>query len=291
MIELGNLTLITTMNICDKRCPFCIAKSSGKIYNETIESKDEFLKLEDILQNLENNGVKFNRLVISGNGEPSFYETEQILSIVETIKKHINMFKGIRIHTSGNIFYNQEKFNLFNSIDNIEFNILRVSLNSKKDMKILGYNKDYTNSRLFKLANNIKLDIALTKILEYDNFAKELKQFFENNQNIKTVRIKELLCGKEDTLQTKWIKKHKLEKEKRDIIIDELLMNYNFNCKLGEKVIFENGKNKLIYGASGGFKYYNSDLIISNNRLMNYNEENIKIEEIHKLYKNKICVI
>ena len=49
MIELGNLTLITTMNICDKRCPFCIAKSSGKIYNETIESKDEFLKLEDIL--------------------------------------------------------------------------------------------------------------------------------------------------------------------------------------------------------------------------------------------------
>ena len=68
MIELGNLTLITTMNICDKRCPFCIAKSSGKIY----------------------------------------YETEQILSIVETIKRHINMFKGIRIHTSGNIFYNQE---------------------------------------------------------------------------------------------------------------------------------------------------------------------------------------
>ena len=52
-------------------------------------------------------------------------------------------------------------------------------------MKILGYNKDYKNSRLFKLANNIKLDIALTKILEYDNFAKKLKQLFENNQNIK----------------------------------------------------------------------------------------------------------
>ena len=263
MIKLGNLTLITTMNICDKRCPFCIAKSSGKIYNETIESKDEFLKLEDILQNLENNGVRFNRLVISGNGEPSFYETEQILSIVETIKKHINMFNAIRIHASGNIFYNKEEFNLFNSIDNIEFNILRVSLNSKEDMKILGY----------------------------DNFSKELKQFLENNQNIKTVRIKELLCGKEDTLQTKWIKEHKLEKEKIDIMINELLMNYNLNYKLGEKVIFENGKNKLIYGASGGFKYYNLNLIIFNNRLMNYNEENIKIEEIHKLYKNKICVI
>ena len=73
------------------------------------------------------------------------------------------MFKGIRIHTSGNIFYNQEKFNLFNSIDNIEFNILRVSLNSKKDMKILGYNKDYTNSRLFKLANNYKTRYCINK--------------------------------------------------------------------------------------------------------------------------------
>lgn len=42
-MELGNLTLITTRNTCNKNCPFCIAKSAGKIYNETIEIKDEFV--------------------------------------------------------------------------------------------------------------------------------------------------------------------------------------------------------------------------------------------------------
>lgn len=59
MIELGNLTLIKTKNICNKNCPFCIAKSARKIYNETIESKNEFLNFEEILTNLENNDMNF----------------------------------------------------------------------------------------------------------------------------------------------------------------------------------------------------------------------------------------
>lgn len=48
-MDLGNLTLITTRNNCNKNCPFCIAKSAGKIYNETIESKNEFENFEDII--------------------------------------------------------------------------------------------------------------------------------------------------------------------------------------------------------------------------------------------------
>lgn len=289
-IELGNLTLITTKSICNKNCPFCIAKSSGKIYNKTIENKNEFKNLEHILQDLENNDITFNRLVISGNGEVSFYSIEEIKLIIETIKRHINMFNGIRLHTSGNIFYNEEKFNLFNSIENIEFNILRVSLNSNRDMEILRYDKDYTNTKLFKLANKIKLDIALTSILEIDKFDKELNEYIENYPNIKIIRLKELLCGKEDTSQTKWIKEHRLEKEKIDRNLRKILCNYKLNSKSGEKVIYENKKNKLIYGASGNFKFYNADFIISNNRLMNYNEEDITIEEIHKLFSNMTCI-
>lgn len=271
-MELGNLTLITTRNTCNKNCSFCIAKSAGKIYNETIEIKDEFVNLENILKNLENNDIRFNRLVISGNGEPSFYNLEEIRLIIETIKSHKNMFNGIRLHTSGNIFFNEEKFNLFNNIENVEFDILRVSLDSKKDMQISRYDKEYTKTKLFKLAKKIKLDIALTNIIEYDEFAKELNEYIEKYPNIKTIRLKELLCGKEDTSQTKWIKEHKLEKEKIDIILKELLFDYKLNSKFGEKVIYENQKNKLIYGASGDFKYYKNDFIISNNRLMNYNE-------------------
>lgn len=253
-IELGNLTLITTRNTCNRNCPFCIAKSTGKIYNEAVEHKNEFLNFENILKNLENNNIRFNRFVISGNGELSFYSIEEITFIIESIKRHIHMFNGVRLHTSGNIFYNEQKFNLFNNIKNIEFDILRVSLNSKKDMKILRYDKDYTKTKLFKLAKKIKLDIALTNIIKYEKFAKELNEYVENYPNIKTIRLK------------------------------ELLFDYKFSSKSDEKVIYENQKNKLIYGASGDFKYYKNDFIIFNNRLMKYNEEDITIKEIHKLF-------
>ena len=229
-------------------------------------------------------------MVISGNGEPSFYNIKEIEFIIETIKRHINMFNGIRLHTSGNIFFNEEKFNLFNNIENIEFDILRVSLNSKKDMEILRYDKDYIKAKLFKLAKKIKLDIALTNIIKYEKFAKELNGYIENYPNIKIIRLKELLCGKEDTSQTKWVKEHKLEKEKIEIIVKELLFDYKLNSKSEEKVIYENQKNKLIYGASGDLKYYKNDFIISNNRLMNYNEEDIITKEIHKLFENKIYI-
>ena len=77
-MELGNLTLITTKNICNKNCPFCIAKSAGKIYNETIESKDEFLNFEKILQNLENNDIRFNSLKVLKNGHLT-YEDDHFL--------------------------------------------------------------------------------------------------------------------------------------------------------------------------------------------------------------------
>lgn len=289
-MELGNLTIITTRNICNKNCPFCIAKSTGKIYNQTINIKDEFANLENILENLENNNIRFNRLVISGNGEPSFYNLEEIIFIIETIKKHKNMFNGIRLHTSGNIFFNDEKFNLFNNMESIEFDILRVSIDSKKDMEILKYDKDYTKTKLFKLAKKIKLDIALTDIIECGKFYKELNEYIEKYPNIKEIRFKELLCGKKDTSQTKWIKEHKLEKEKIDILLKEFLSNYNFNSKSGEKVIYENQKNKLIYGASGDFKYYINDFVIYNNKLVDYNEEDITIEKIHRLFKDKICI-
>lgn len=107
-VELGNLTLITTRNICNKNCPFCIAKSAGKVYNKTIVNIDEFRDFENILQKLDKKNIRFNRFVLSGNGEPSFYEYEQILTIVKSIKKHINIFNGVRIHTSGNIFFDEK---------------------------------------------------------------------------------------------------------------------------------------------------------------------------------------
>lgn len=168
----------------------------------------------------------------------------------------------------------------------MEFDILRVSLDSKKDMQILGYDKDYTKTKSFKMAKNIKMDIALTNILEHENFVEELKKYIDKHPNIKNVRLKELLCGKEDTSQTKWINDHRLDEKIINSILNYLLIDYKFKYKCGEKYVYENDKNNLIYGASGNFKYYNNDFIISNNRLMNYDEENVNIEDIHRLCEN-----
>lgn len=63
------------------------------------------------------------------------------------------------------------------------------------------------------MAKNIKIDIALTNILEHENFVEELKKYIDKYPNIKNVRLKELLCGKEDTSQTKWINDHRLDKK------------------------------------------------------------------------------
>lgn len=212
-VELGNLTLITTRNVCNKNCPFCIAKSAGKIYNKATANIEEFHDFENILQKLDKKNIRFNRFVLSGNGEPSFYEYEHILTICKIYKKHINIFNGVRIHTSGNIFFDERKFNLFNELENVEFDILRVSLDSKRDIQILEYDKDYTKTKSFKMAKNIKIDIALTNILEHENFVEELKKYIDKYPNIKNVRLKELLCGKEDTSQTKWINDHRLDKK------------------------------------------------------------------------------
>ncbi len=44
--NLGNLTLIMNQSQCDKKCPFCIAKASGKIYNQANVHDDEFRDLD-----------------------------------------------------------------------------------------------------------------------------------------------------------------------------------------------------------------------------------------------------
>ena len=270
----GNLTFILNNRSCNKQCPFCIAKGSNKIYNK-ININNEFDRLEQILSKLEEENIKINRFVLSGNGEPSLYEYAELQKIVFSICRYKKLFKGIRIHTSGNIFFEKQKFELFNNLPNVEFNILRISLNNEEDMKILKYEKNYLETKEFGNAKNVKCDIALTNILNKSNFYSDLIEFVNKNKSVKIIRLKELLCSENDSKEKDWIIDHKLtvnevEKIKNSIILDKQNI---LEEKVGEKYFYNNEKIRIIYGETGDFKYYNKDLIISNNCLMNYQEE------------------
>lgn len=277
MKTLGNLTFILNNNKCNKKCPFCIAKASNKIYNKTTKYSNEFnfKQLEIILKKFEEQNCKFNRFVLSGNGEPSLYEYKQLQGIVNMIYKHQNLFNGFRIHTSGNIFFEKEKFELFNNISNIEFNILRISLKDQEDIKILKYKKNYLETKEFYNAKRVKCDIALTNILNIQNFYSELIHFINENESIKVIRLKELLCPEDSSKEKQWIKNHKLTTEQINKINNSITLDKNniFDKKIGEKYYYGNEKIKFIYGETGNFKYYDNDFIISNNNLMNYQEE------------------
>ena len=93
------------------------------------------------------------------------------------------MFEIVRVHSSGNIFSEEDKFNLFNLTDlPLEFEILRVALNSDVDMKVLGYSEDYLKSLLFR-NGNIKCDIALTDYLECSDLSLQLNDFLKTTIN------------------------------------------------------------------------------------------------------------
>lgn len=73
-----------------------------------------------------------------------------------------NLFKEKRFQSFGNIFnlaFNAE-FELFK--DDFVFEITRVSVDSAKDMRVLGYNCDYLKDENFHKAN-IRLNYVLMK--------------------------------------------------------------------------------------------------------------------------------
>ena len=275
MKSLDNLTFILSKNKCNKSCPFCIAKSSNKLYNKSIIINDEFNRLEQILIKLESENIAFNRFVLSGNGEPSLYSPEQLAKIVYTIKKHGKMFKGFRIHTSGNIFFEKEKFNILNELPNIEYNIFRISFNNVEDKKILKYTGNYLDTDLFRLAKKVKCDVALTKKLNLSTFYNDLMTFTTNNHNIKTIRLKELLVPNNICKEREWILRNNLDVSQIDEIKSSIIFDKNniLNKIIGEKYYYNKKNIEIIYGESGNYKYYKDDLIIFNNHLLNYNEE------------------
>lgn len=278
--KLGNLTLILNSYECDKGCPFCIAKNNRKFKGK----EKSFENLKPLFEKLRKANVRFDRIVISGNGEPSLYSKEHLEQIIEAISEYNEIFSEVRVHTSGNIFYEKEKLNLLQEAfgDKLEIDFFRVALDSKRDMEVLDYSRDYINSELFKSVKKIKMDIGLTSILDTSTFVGELNGFLKVNPNIRTVRFKKLMSGEHElSSQAQWVKKETLPKE--DVIKIACDLNRFYECNTYTE--FETPDGVAIKFEKTG--NYDKDIVVSNGKLQWYDEKELTVKELIEISNKK----
>ncbi len=250
---------------CDKNCPYCTAKITQW---PVVDNKLEVL--EDRLNYLKNNDVTFRYFIFCGNGEPSLLDFEDFKKIVEATR-NVNIFDEKRLQSSGNIFYEDEKLDLIK--DDFVVEITRVSLDSKKDMEILGYKRDYINTENFKKAK-VRLNYVLLKNKKFEDCLEEIKQYIEKYPNIETVSLKTLnLNTRNDEINnpySKWIIENALTKKDTNDIIN--FMSNNAKFVVSDEKFFDRFEwvyegvpitfyaKKLDYGFSN-IVYYGGELV------------------------------
>lgn len=275
MYKLGNFTIILSNYNCDRNCPFCIAKNNMKFNGDD----KNFENLNEILVLLRENNIKFERFVLSGNGEPSLYKMAELEKYAKIIKSNSDLFDTLRVHTSGNIFMEPKKFRLFNElVQNVEFDILRVAIDTNRDMEVLKYKSDYTNTEEFKQAKKIKFDIGLTRILETDTLPSVLDELLFNNTNIGLIRFKNLMSGENDeSIQAKWVRDNRMSKE-NFLNLSKNIMNY-CKCESFDKLRAKNG-TKIVFENSGN---YPKDIVYNNGVMKDYTEKVIDIPILRRM--------
>lgn len=227
MIKYKELELIYSSFVCDKNCPYCTAKiTKWPIRQDCLE------KLEEKLLFLKKKNIRFKYFIISGNGEPSLNSYESLKIIKDAVNK-VNIFDEKRLQSSGNIFYEDDKFNLLK--DDFMIEITRCYFDSKKDMEVLGYKRDYIKTSNFNKANNIRLNYVMLQNKSFDEYLEEIKMFIDRYPNIKTVSLKTLnLNTFDDNINnpySKWILNNGLTKKDSDKIIEYMSNNAKFKCK------------------------------------------------------------
>lgn len=250
---------------CDKNCPYCTAKIT-----KWPSVEDRFDTLESRLTELKDKGISFRYFIFCGNGEPSLNSLKDFTTIVEATHR-VNIFDEKRLQSSGNIFYEDEKFDLIKNDFIIE--ITRVSLDSAEDMRILGYTRDYINTDNFRKAN-IRLNYVLLKNKDLDKALEEIREYIERYPNIKTVSLKTLNLNTRDrnidNPYSQWIIQNGMTKADTDEIIRFMSNRTEFKCSdekffdryewdyLGVPVTFY--AKKLDYGVSN-IVFYGGKLV------------------------------
>jgi organic radical activating enzyme len=238
MNKYKNFIITLSSYACDKNCPYCIAKMNK------LDFKPEKLdRLAEDVARLKNEGHQFKACVLSGNGEPSLYEVD-FLQEVKEIMEQANIFKTKRIQTSGNLFFHDEKFDLFKDW---LIEVTRVSKDFEKDSQILKYKKDYMKTEAFKQAN-----IRMNTVLLKDNVFHIIEDISEyaTYPNISQIAIKFLDKSLDEmaTKQDKWINEHGVDYTKAQEIIELLSKHFTYKGHEFQNHMWEvNGKIISMY--------------------------------------------
>lgn len=261
---------------CDKNCPYCIAKDNVQFLNEN----ENFNKLDSLLKRFSENNLHFDKFILSGNGETSLQSYETIKKIASIISKYQHLFNTKRFYTSGNLFFDDKKFNLVNKYFD-QINIMINSLNPDVDMQVTRYDKAIWSSDTIKLAKNIKLDISLTKYLDIEHFIENLEDRINKFPNIKKVKLKRLKYHGNETKQSKWIKENSLSEENINKLNDKLTQNYPKYTNLKDSYFKIKDDCNLVLNAAGR-KNPTKWIFIKNEKIFNYYDEELGLEKILK---------
>lgn len=238
---------------CDKNCPFCTAKITKWEKKKDVLIIPETSQLEDLY---------FKYVILSGNGEPSFYSINELNQIKQSLQT-ITTVGYNRFQTSGNIFFEKNKWELFK--DDFFFEVARTHFDNSKDMQLLNYSKDYTQTETFK-DSAIWLNYICLNDLTIENLKKDIDDYLTTMPNIQIINIKLLntntLSKKdENNKYTQWILDNAYHSSKSDklfeliktvfgepIEYDEIVDEYKWEYK-NTPLVFYSKKEKQ-YGTN-----------------------------------------
>lgn len=247
-----NFTMITTAYDCNKKCPYCIAK-----LDNIPEKREDLLAFEKAITVLKDKGCSFDYFVLSGNGEPSLY-SYNVLNSIRDIVDSSGIFKEKRIQTSGFLFYDDEKLDMFK--DWI-IEITRVAIDFETDSKICRYSRDYLDTEGVKRA---RLRVNLVLLNNNIHNLVEVIKIYAEQPNVEIIALKIL-----DNKENDWITANAIGYDKLDELVGYLtekfgrpnknFSNFIWNCE-GKKITMFGNKDYLVKDLDSLYWYGDSFL-------------------------------
>jgi organic radical activating enzyme len=207
---------------CKAKCPYCTAKITKW---PKPEGGDNWDKMEGILAHLDNLGVWFEYLTISGNGEPSEYDLDTLKLWADVFERYSHLFTYMRMQTWGNIFdpAEQEKWEV---VKDFVFEITRPFADSAHNAAVLGI-PDYTQWENFKNSKVVFNHVLLKD--RKDSVVEDVRMYLSEYPNMQSLNLKILnpntkVDNKVDGLDslprgTRWILENGMTKDDADEVV------------------------------------------------------------------------
>lgn len=222
---------------CDKKCPYCIAKMNK---NNTESFEKEFEKLKKTLQEYKNKKITFNNFILSGNGETSLYKIEELKKIKDLVEE-TKIFTDYRIQTSGNLFGDKEKLELFS---NWIKEVTVISSNSKEDQDFYKYKIAYLKSKEFIKTERVRVNIVVTNenLLKINKYISD----YSKMPNIETIALKILDNSNNNSTESKWVEEHAFKHNKINELLELITEENKFITFKNKRFVFKTKEDKLL---------------------------------------------